>query len=124
MSSEEDVKRVLRQADEQLCGGDALINNAASATGSTIEGDYPEWQYVVGVNLLGYVARCREALVRMRPKRGEHILPVSAHRADGREEGKNIYVATEGDCSRPAPELNGERPGLMIQRAPAASPFE
>jgi NADP-dependent 3-hydroxy acid dehydrogenase YdfG len=94
-SREDDIRKVFREADERLGGVNVLINNAALAAGSITEGDYSDWQYVINTNLLGYMACCREAIDRMRPKGDGHILLVGSMSADEREEGKDVYVATK-----------------------------
>jgi NADP-dependent 3-hydroxy acid dehydrogenase YdfG len=95
VSTNEDVRRVFREADEKLGGVDILVNNAALSADSILDSEYEEWQYVINTNLLGYMACCREAVERMR-RRGEgHIVNIGSMSADLREEESNVYVATK-----------------------------
>src|SRR5690606_11055261 len=67
-SSGADIQRVFAAVGEQLKGLDILINNAALAYQSILEGSYEDWQYIVNNNLLGYMACAHEAIERMRAK--------------------------------------------------------
>src|SRR5436190_18686266 len=64
----EDVQRIFREADQKLGGVDILVNNAAAAAGDIMK-DFDQVKYLIDVNLVGYMACCREAIQRMR-KRG------------------------------------------------------
>lgn len=91
----EAIKQLFREADSRLGGVDILINNAALAAGSILETDVEEWHNVLHVNLLGYMANCREALDRMIPKGKGTIINVGSMSAEERGEGSDIYVATK-----------------------------
>ncbi|MGI6208556.1 MAG: SDR family oxidoreductase [Anaerolineae bacterium] len=91
----EDLLRVFQEVDSKLGGLDILVNNAAVGAGSILEGDYPQWEYVLRVNVLGYLACARYAIDRMKQKGGGDIVNIGSMSADVREEGSSIYVATK-----------------------------
>ena len=89
-----EVKRVFREADERLGGIDVLINNAAVSVGSLAEVSDEEWRYAIQVNVMGYMACAREAVLRMRKTGGGHIVNVGSMSADLREPS-SVYVTTK-----------------------------
>lgn len=91
----EDISRVFEMVDNRFGGIDILINNAALAYQSIMEGDYKDWQYVVQTNLLGYMACCHEAVSRMRETKYGHIVNIGSMSADVREQNSSVYVATK-----------------------------
>jgi NADP-dependent 3-hydroxy acid dehydrogenase YdfG len=95
VSDSADVQRVFLEADRRLGRIDVLINNAALGAGSIVEGQYAEWEYLVKTNLLGYMACTHEAVARMNPAGGGHIVNVGSMSADVREKGSSLYVATK-----------------------------
>lgn len=90
-----DVKRIFEQVDRQMDKLDILINNAALGYNSIMEGNYNEWQYVIGTNLLGYMAIAHEAIDRMKANGSGHIVNIGSMSADVREKGSSVYVATK-----------------------------
>jgi NADP-dependent 3-hydroxy acid dehydrogenase YdfG len=90
-----DVKRIFEQVDRQMDKLDILINNAALGYNSIMEGNYNEWQYVIGTNLLGYMAIAHEAIERMKANGSGHIVNLGSMSADVREKGSSVYVATK-----------------------------
>jgi NADP-dependent 3-hydroxy acid dehydrogenase YdfG len=94
-SSIDDIRRVFEEADRTLGGVDILINNAALAAEGAMDGDYTDWQYVVGTNLLGYIGCVQEGVRRMRARGGGHIVNIGSMSADVREPGSSVYVATK-----------------------------
>src|SRR5512145_2775975 len=56
VSDAEDIQRVFQEFDKQMDTLDILVNNAALGYGSIMEGGYPEWEYILKTNLLGYMA--------------------------------------------------------------------
>jgi NADP-dependent 3-hydroxy acid dehydrogenase YdfG len=95
LSVEADISRIFASVDKELGGIDILINNAALAYGSILEGGYRDWQYVVQTNLLGYLACCHEAAKRMQDSGRGHIVNIGSMSADVREENSSVYVATK-----------------------------
>jgi NADP-dependent 3-hydroxy acid dehydrogenase YdfG len=124
VSKKEDIAKIFQEADERLGGLDVLINNAALGAESITGGAYEDWEYIVGTNLLGYMACAHEAIDRMRKRGGGHIVNVGSMSADVREKGSSIYVATkagiQGFSEALRKEVNGEgikvsliEPGLV-----------
>lgn len=95
MSKEEDIKKLFKYADEEFGDIDILINNAAVAYQSIEDGEYKDWDNVIAINILGYMACCREAIDRMKAKKAGHIVNIGSMSADVREKGSSVYVATK-----------------------------
>lgn len=95
VANPKDIKRVFAMVDSQFRGLDILINNAAMAYQSVMEGHYENWQYVVQTNITGYMACCHEAINRMQQSKSAHIINVGSMSADVREENSSVYVATK-----------------------------
>jgi len=94
-ANREDITRVFDMVDSRFCGIDILINNAAVACQSIMEGNYEDWHYVVQTNLIGYMACCHEAVKRMEENSFSHIVNIGSMSADVREENSSVYVATK-----------------------------
>lgn len=95
-SQEQDIAGIFSKADSVFESGlDILINNAAVAYQSIMEGSYADWQYVINTNLLGYMACVRHAIDRMKEKGWGHIINVGSMSADVREKDSSVYVATK-----------------------------
>jgi NADP-dependent 3-hydroxy acid dehydrogenase YdfG len=90
-----DIQRVFKEVDREMDHLDILINNAALGYKSVMEGEYPDWQYIVRTNLLGYMAMAHEAVERMQPHAQGHIVNIGSMSADVREKGSSVYVATK-----------------------------
>jgi NADP-dependent 3-hydroxy acid dehydrogenase YdfG len=95
VSDPEDIQRVFREFDQQLDRLDILINNAALGYGSVMEGGYPEWEYILKTNLLGYMAMSHQAAERMKANGWGHIVNIGSMSADVREKDSSVYVATK-----------------------------
>jgi NADP-dependent 3-hydroxy acid dehydrogenase YdfG len=91
----QDIQRVFQEFDQQLDRLDILINNAALGYGSIMEGGYPEWEYILKTNLLGYMAMTNEAVARMKANGWGHIVNIGSMSADVREKNSSVYVATK-----------------------------
>jgi NADP-dependent 3-hydroxy acid dehydrogenase YdfG len=95
VSDPEDIQRVFQEFDAQMDKLDILINNAALGYGSITEGGYPEWDYILRTNLLGYMAMTHEAVERMKASGWGHIVNIGSMSADEREKDSSVYVATK-----------------------------
>jgi NADP-dependent 3-hydroxy acid dehydrogenase YdfG len=95
VSDPQDVQRVFQEFDGQMDKLDILINNAALGYGSVMEGGYPEWEYILKSNLLGYMAMSHEAIQRMKANGWGHIVNIGSMSADVREKDSSVYVATK-----------------------------
>ncbi len=95
VSDPEDIQRVFQKFDDQMDKLDILINNAALGYGSITEGGYPEWDYILRTNLLGYMAMTHEAVERMKAGGWGHIVNIGSMSADEREKDSSVYVATK-----------------------------
>lgn len=95
VSDPADIKRVFKEFDKQMDRLDILINNAALGYGSVMEGGYPEWEYLLKTNLLGYMAMSHEAVERMKANGWGHIVNIGSMSADVREKDSSVYVATK-----------------------------
>jgi NADP-dependent 3-hydroxy acid dehydrogenase YdfG len=91
----EDIQRVFKEFDNQMDKLDILINNAALGYGSVMEGGYPEWEYILKTNLLGYMAMTHEAVERMKANSWGHVVNIGSMSADVREKDSSVYVATK-----------------------------
>ena len=91
----DDIGRVFAEAERQMERVDVLINNAALAADSVVEGGYDEMEYIVKTNLLGYMACAHEAIELMKKQGHGHIVNIGSMSADVREDGSSIYVATK-----------------------------
>jgi NADP-dependent 3-hydroxy acid dehydrogenase YdfG len=95
VSDPEDIQRVFKEFDQQMDTLDILINNAALGYGSVTEGIYPEWEYILKTNLLGYMAMTHEAVERMKAQKQGHVVNIGSMSADVREKDSSVYVATK-----------------------------
>lgn len=95
VSDPDDIQRVFKEVDQQMEKLDILINNAALGYGSVMEGGYPEWDYILKTNLLGYMAMTNEAVERMKANGWGHIVNIGSMSADEREKDSSVYVATK-----------------------------
>lgn len=91
----DEIRRVFQEAARQLTTVDILINNAALAADSVLDGDYQDMEYIVKTNLLGYMACAHEAAEFMKKQGHGHIVNIGSMSADVREEGSSVYVATK-----------------------------
>ena len=91
----EDVQRLFQEFDQQMDKLDILINNAALGYGAITKGGYPEWEYILKTNLLGYMAMSHEAVERMKASGRGHIVNIGSMSAVVREKDSSVYVATK-----------------------------
>ena len=95
VSDPEDIQHVFQEFDRQMEKLDILINNAALGYGPITDGGYPEWEYILKTNLLGYMAMTHEAVERMKASGWGHIVNIGSMSADVREKDSSVYVATK-----------------------------
>ncbi len=95
MSLQEDIEKVFSVVRDELGGLDILINNAALGFGAITKGEYKDWEYVVKINVMGYLACSHYALTEMLPQGKGHIIHIGSMSADTREDGGSVYVATK-----------------------------
>ena len=111
----EDIVRVFKLADEKIGGVDILISNAALGAGSIVDTPVEEQEYIVRVNLLGYMLVAKEAVQRMKLKKEGQILFVGSMSAKVREAQSSLYVATKAGIEGLAEALRKEINGFGIQ---------
>jgi NADP-dependent 3-hydroxy acid dehydrogenase YdfG len=115
VSDPEDIQRVFKEFDRQMDKLDILINNAALGYGSITEGGYPEWNYILKTNLLGYMAMTHEAVERMKASGSGHIVNIGSMSADEREKDSSVYVATKAGIQGFSEALRKEVNSLGIK---------
>lgn len=95
VATEEGIKKIFSEVDAN--GGiDVLINNAALGYQGIMEGKYEDWQYILNVNMLGYLACTHEAAKRMESAGGKgQIIFIGSMSADTRDAKSSVYVATK-----------------------------
>jgi NADP-dependent 3-hydroxy acid dehydrogenase YdfG len=93
------VKRVFANINDRWGGLDVLVNNAALPARSIIESDSEYIQYIVNVNITGYLLCSKLALESMLPRRSGHIINVGSMSAEIREGGDDLYVSTKSAIS-------------------------
>lgn len=94
-SKEEDIAKIFKEADDKLKTLDVLINNAAVGYNNVTDGSYKDWQYVIDVNVMSYLACCAGAIERMVPNGGGHIVNIGSMSAVSRDASGSVYVATK-----------------------------
>jgi NADP-dependent 3-hydroxy acid dehydrogenase YdfG len=115
VSDPEDIQRVFQEFDRQMEKLDILINNAALGYGGITEGGYPEWEYILKTNLLGYMAMTHEAVERMKANGCGHIVSIGSMSADVREKDSSVYVATKSGIQGFSESLRKEVNALGIK---------
>ena len=95
ITNEKDVKNIWKTIDKELGGIDILINNAALGGEGVTDGTPKEWQYIVDINVMGYLTFSYEAVSRMKKQKSGHIINIGSMSADTQEETGTIYVATK-----------------------------
>jgi NAD(P)-dependent dehydrogenase (short-subunit alcohol dehydrogenase family) len=109
MSTNDGITQLFEEADKYFDGElDVLINNAAVAYNSAMDGSYADWKRVVDINLLGYIACTNEAAKRMMKNGRGHIVLIGSMSADVREQGSSVYVATKSGIQGFAESLRKE----------------
>ena len=74
-----DVEALADAADERLGGVDLVINNAGVAVSGRIgEISIADWQWLLGINLMGVIHGCHVFAPRLRRQQSGHILNVAS----------------------------------------------
>lgn len=95
MATPEGIDTIFTELDKRFSGLDVLINNAALAYQSIMDGSYEEWEHIIKTNLLGYLACSNRAIETMKARKAGHIINIGSMSADVREKGSSVYVATK-----------------------------
>lgn len=104
-----DIDRVFAAVDQAFGGLDAVVVNAALASGKVAEEKERDWRYVVETNLVGYIAVAQEAVWRLDGRDGDPtIVLVGSISADAEGRGSAIYAATKGGVRSFAKALRNE----------------
>lgn len=115
VSDPQDIQRVFQEFDGQMDKLDILVNNAALGYGGIEEGGYPEWEYILKTNLLGYMAMSHEAIPRMKANGWGHIVNIGSMSADVREKDSSVYVSTKAGIQGFSESLRKEVNSLGIK---------
>jgi NADP-dependent 3-hydroxy acid dehydrogenase YdfG len=91
----DDIDRVFNEFDDQLGKMDILINNASIPGRSVVDTSIEEIQYLLNVNLIGYLLCARLAYQRMLKNGHGHIINVGSMSAHTRDEDTDLYVAAK-----------------------------
>ncbi len=90
-----DVVAVFDKVQNELGGADILVNNASLAANRVEDYSFEEWDYIIRVNLLGYLDCFNLALKQMTNKGKGHIVNIGSMSADLREQGASLYVTAK-----------------------------
>lgn len=104
----EGIQQVFAQADALLGGIDILVACAALGAQPIHEMADEDWRYVIDTNLVGYLACAREAILRMEPQGGGHLLFVGSISTEIKAEGESVYSATKAGIQAFAETLRKE----------------
>lgn len=95
VAREQDVDRVFMAMDELHGGIDVLVANAGIWGNALGEMDDSEWRYSIETDLVGAMATCREAAMRMEKDGEGQIVLIGSISADNRGKGSSVYVAAK-----------------------------
>jgi short-subunit dehydrogenase len=95
VTKENAIKKIFAKFDSDFGEIDVLINNAAIAFQSVLDGSHKDRSYALDTNVSGYFACTHEAAVRMKQRSSGHIINVGSMSADVREQDSSVYVATK-----------------------------
>jgi 3-hydroxy acid dehydrogenase/malonic semialdehyde reductase len=108
VSTKEGIAAVYEAVDTQLGGIDMLVANAALGAQPIHEMADEDWRKVIDTNLVGYLACAREAILRMEPAGGGHLLFVGSISTEIKAEGESVYAATKAGIQAFAETLRKE----------------
>jgi NAD(P)-dependent dehydrogenase (short-subunit alcohol dehydrogenase family) len=105
-------------------GLDVLVNNAGVAVAGAVEATPVEdWQWIVGINLLGVVWGCRAALPHMRGQGSGLVFNVASSAGFAAAPQMSAYNATKAAVISLSETLAGELAGTNIQVSVAMPGF-
>jgi len=102
------IAAAYKAVDTQLGGIDMLVACAALGAQPIHEMADEDWRYVIETNLVGYLACAREAILRMAPTGGGHLLFVGSISTEIKAEGESVYAATKAGIQAFAETLRKE----------------
>jgi len=95
VSKKEDVAKVFALFDGQLGPIDTLVNNAALPSQSIIVADFDQIEYILKVNIMGYLYCAKKAISRMEKENNGHIVNIGSMSAEVKDRDSDLYVATK-----------------------------
>lgn len=95
VSNYENLRTVFTQAETELGGFDALINNAAIPANNIFNTPEEHWDKVLRINLLGYMHCARLAAESMRKTGGGQIINIGSLCIRVLDGGCDLYVASK-----------------------------
>ncbi|MDB6133460.1 MAG: 3-oxoacyl-[acyl-carrier-protein] reductase FabG1 [Verrucomicrobiales bacterium] len=107
-ATKDGIKKIFAEMDAKLGGLDILVACAALGAQPIHEMADNDWRYVIETNLVGYLASAREAILRMEPQGGGHLLFVGSISTEIKAEGESVYSATKAGIQAFAETLRKE----------------
>jgi NAD(P)-dependent dehydrogenase (short-subunit alcohol dehydrogenase family) len=110
VSREDDVRRIVARAVDELGAVDILVNNAGiyGPLGAIDEVDWSEWTKAIEINLYGSVLMCRHVVPHMRARRYGKIIQLSGGGATTPLPRMSAYAAAKAAVVRFAETLAEE----------------
>ena len=105
-------------------GLDVMVNNAGVAAGGTVEATpVDDWQWIVGINLLGVVWGCRAAVPVLRARNGGLVFNIASSAGFASAPQMGAYNATKAGVISLSETLVGELAGTGVQVSVAMPGF-
>ena len=95
ISKQEDVEKLIAEADRIFGHLDILVNNAGVGGEDLLDSSPHDLRYTVETNLTAYLACARAAARRMIPRKSGHIVNIGSIVAEKLKAGGEIYTATK-----------------------------
>lgn len=99
ISSESDVKELMRKTLDAFGSIDVLVNNASSFIFKSVDATVEEWREILGVNVIGTALCSRYAVEAMKTRGGGSIVNVSSISAHIAQPGLLTYNTTKAAIS-------------------------
>ncbi|MFA6136089.1 MAG: SDR family oxidoreductase [Candidatus Paceibacterota bacterium] len=94
--TKEDVEKVIEETIDKFGSIDILVNNAAVAQNKNFEEtDYPDWNFIIDVNIKGTLNVIKRVLEIMKEKKSGLIVNISSGAGFYGIEGLSIYSLTK-----------------------------